>query len=602
MRTSAASTLLFGVILITASRLNRGFTVGPARPLRRSTGAAVRPRSTTRTIPTATISVGEAPLMSRNADASESGDKVISSAVLVAGNMIGAGVLALPAVSLPLGFGPAAGVLTTAWLGCVATGLLIAEVMINFRDQSGGESPSIMAMAERTLGPVGGLVSCSSLVMLNYALMCAYISKVGEVLHTGSAAAGLESMDTASLAVMYTTALGLTLGAGAAGSGLFEGVNNAMMVVLVASFSFMIAALVPGVDTSLLTHHDLSALPHAVPVLICALVFQNIVPTLVSDLEGDATKVRTSILAGSAMPLVMYFAFNAAFLGSIAPDEALSAGAVGERISAAMGDGLTSLVFPAFSFAAITSSCTGTARSQLEEFSSLLSGATGGATAGTGRADAPPPVGEALRPLLPIAVCAPPLAVSLTNPDCFETALELAGSFGNLVLFGLVPVAMAWSQRDALDSAEDTLDAEAYAHARVKAAHHAAFGIPLDGSSAVDADEANVNAYEMDANTLPFDPLNLGSAAGRSSLMAGVSASLAGRRSIGAAKASRSFALANDRISGVTRAEPATAVDAAAPQTVTLVPGGKPVLSAIGGVSGGLVLSELVHMSGSSVL
>ena len=80
--------------------------------------------------------------------------------------MIGAGVLALPAVSLPLGMGPACGVLATAWLGCVATGLLIAEVMINFRDQSGGESPSIMAMAERTLGPVGGLVSGGSLVML----------------------------------------------------------------------------------------------------------------------------------------------------------------------------------------------------------------------------------------------------------------------------------------------------------------------------------------------------------------------------------------------------------------------------------------------------
>ena len=157
MRTSTASVLLFSVVLITASRLNCGFTVGPARPLRSSTAR--------RTAPTAVITVGEAPDMSRGIS-SKSNDKVAASAVLVAGNMIGAGVLALPAVSLPLGFGPAAGVLTTAWLGCVATGLLIAEVMINFRDESDGESPSIMAMAERTLGPVGGVVSCSSLVML----------------------------------------------------------------------------------------------------------------------------------------------------------------------------------------------------------------------------------------------------------------------------------------------------------------------------------------------------------------------------------------------------------------------------------------------------
>lgn len=532
----------------------------------------------------------------RRASGGEIDEKVVSSAVLVAGNMIGAGVLALPAVSLPLGFGPAAGVLATAWLGCVATGLLIAEVMINFRDQSGGESPSIMAMAQRTLGPVGGLVSSGSLVMLNYALMVAYISKVGEVLHAGGAASGLSAFDDpASLAVSYTAALGATLaiGAGArndaeAGDGLFEGVNNAMMVVLVASFSVMLAALAPGVDTGLLAHSDLSALPHAVPVLICALVFQNIVPTIVSDLEGDASRVRASILGGSAVPLAMYVAFNAAFLGSIAPDETLSAAAVGERISAAVGNGgLGSLVFPAFSFAAVTSSCTGTARSQLEEFSSLLTGAAAGSDEREGGA---PAAAEMVRPLLPLAVCAPPLAISLTNPGCFESALEFAGSFGNLVLFGLIPVAMAWSQREALEGAESvgvytTGDTEAQAHANVRAAHHAAFGLSEDGAPAATAEDASA----FDAS-LAFHPFNVEPPAGRSSIMAGVRGVRAN-----AAKGSRSFALANDRTSGVTRTELAEA-----PRSVTLVPGGKPVLGAIGGVSGGLVLNEVLHMASVS--
>mmetsp|Transcript_29681 Transcript_29681/g.68877 ORF Transcript_29681/g.68877 Transcript_29681/m.68877 type:complete len:602 (-) Transcript_29681:47-1852(-) len=601
MRTSTASVLLFSLVLITASRLNCGFTVGPARSLRPSAvGARPRPSTARRTVPTAVITVGEAPDMTRAAAPGNNHDKVVASAVLVAGNMIGAGVLALPAVSLPLGFGPAAGVLTAAWAGCVATGLLIAEVMINFRDQSDGESPSIMAMAERTLGPVGGVVSCGSLVMLNYALMCAYISKVGEVLHAGGAAAGLEAADPATMGVGYTAALGLTLGAGAAGSGLFEGVNNAMMVILVASFTFMIAALAPGVDAGLLAHHDLSALPHAVPVLICALVFQNIVPTIVSDLDGDASKVRTSILAGSAIPLAMYFVFNAAFLGSIAPDEALSAAAVGERISAAMGDGLSSLVFPAFSFAAVTSSCTGTARSQLEEFSSLLSDAAGRSGTGTG-------VAEALKPLLPLAVCAPPLAVSLTNPGCFETALELAGSFGNLVLFGLVPVAMAWSQRDALEgvgAATDAVAADAHSHAKVSAAHFAAFGLNEEGApaaltAAATPTPAGAGAAEPSFETyLAFHPFDVEPPA-RASIMAGVRGVRAN-----AAKASRSLALANDRTSGVTRTDYADEFgDVGTPlRTTQLLPGGKPVLGAIGGVSGGLVISELLHMASASAL
>ena len=468
--------------------------------------------------------------------------------------------------------------------------------------------------------------------------MCAYISKVSEVLYAGGAAVGVEAADPATMGVAYTAALGLTLGAGAAGSGLFEGVNNVMMVVLVASFSFMIAALAPGVDAGLLAHHDLSALPHAVPVLICALVFQNIVPTIVTDLEGDPTKVRTSILAGSAIPLAMYFVFNAAFLGSIAPDEALSAAAVGERISAAMGDGLASLIFPAFSFAAVTSSCTGTARSQLEEFSSLLSDATAHDRSAKSTV-------EALRPFLPLAVCAPPLAVSLTNPGCFETALELAGefrrvlplphtsdahraprraappsppssppaphlshragSFGNLVLFGLVPVAMAWSQRDSLQGAAGEADAvasEAQSAAKVSAAHFAAFGLNEDGAPApmaAAATPAPAGAAGPSFETyLAFHPFDVEPPA-RASIMAGVRGVRAN-----AAKASRSLALANDRTSGVTRTDYADEFgDVSAPRRTTqLLPGGKPVLGAIGGVSGGLVLSELIHMASASAL
>ena len=44
-------------------------------------------------------------------------------------------------------------------------------------------------------------------------------------------------------------------------------------------------------------------------------------------------------------------------------------------------------------------------------------------------------------------IFAPPLAVAYAFPDVFEAALEFGGTYGDLVLFGLLPVAMAWSQR-----------------------------------------------------------------------------------------------------------------------------------------------------------
>jgi tyrosine-specific transport protein len=41
----------------------------------------------------------------------------------------------------------------------------------------------------------------------------------------------------------------------------------------------------------------------------------------------------------------------------------------------------------------------------------------------------------------------PPYALALAYPDVFFSALDLAGTYGVLVLFGLLPPAMAWSER-----------------------------------------------------------------------------------------------------------------------------------------------------------
>ena len=41
----------------------------------------------------------------------------------------------------------------------------------------------------------------------------------------------------------------------------------------------------------------------------------------------------------------------------------------------------------------------------------------------------------------------PPLGVALYDPSLFFAALDNAGTFGILVLFGMVPAAMAWQSR-----------------------------------------------------------------------------------------------------------------------------------------------------------
>ena len=50
-------------------------------------------------------------------------------------------------------------------------------------------------------------------------------------------------------------------------------------------------------------------------------------------------------------------------------------------------------------------------------------------------------------PLPFVASLLPPTLLALSYPDVFFKALDYAGTYGVLLLFGLVPAAMAWSER-----------------------------------------------------------------------------------------------------------------------------------------------------------
>merc|ERR1712232_1287092 len=58
------------------------------------------------------------------------------------------------------------------------------------------------------------------------------------------------------------------------------------------------------------------------------------------------------------------------------------------------------------------------------------------------------------------ALC-PPLAIAVYDPSLFFAALDNAGIFGELLLFGIIPVAMVWQQRyGAKDQADVDVSAE----------------------------------------------------------------------------------------------------------------------------------------------
>ncbi|XP_062016663.1 uncharacterized protein LOC133733070 isoform X2 [Rosa rugosa] len=314
----------------------------------------------------------------------------LSSAVfLVAGTTVGAGILAIPAVTQESGFLASAITCIFCWAYMVVTGLLLAQVNVNTMSQLGSGSVSLVSMAMRTVGNVGVQIVCWTYIFIHYALLVAYVARSSEILTNF---VGIPLWESATL---FSLVFG---GICYFGSPRFIGAVNGVLVIgIIISF----AALV------------------------------NVVPILCTDLEGDLSKVRTSIVLGTSIPLILFLVWNAVILGTIT-DVEMGSGKIMDPLqllqstNAAVGP-----IVEVFSIFAIATSYIGFVLGLCDFLSDLLK----------------LPAGQS-RPVLPyLLTLIPPVVLSLLDPDIFFKALDFAGTYGVLVLFGIVPAAMSWSDR-----------------------------------------------------------------------------------------------------------------------------------------------------------
>lgn len=368
---------------------------------------------------------------------------VAGAAALVAGTTVGAGILALPAKTLAAGFWPSTGALFLAWVYMASSGILIAEVNVNTLCGLGRNSVSISSMASETLGDNAARLSGAAYVFIHYALLVAYIlqggSIMGELLHIPAPGG----------AVAFAAALGGAMLIGSVQQ--VESVNSALVVGVVGTFAALLFSGVPLMQPELLAHATPAEVLPSVPVLVLSLVFHNVVPTICYGLGCDLVKIRKAIVLGSLLPLLMFVAWDGVILGSTPFDAA--AGAAGEIFDPLLalrnsGGAFAELV-RSFSLLAVVTSFVGFTFGLSDYWADLLGWDAPDAVDSEDEAE----VSQAIeRPLQQKAALyslslVPPLAVACWDPSLFFTAIDNAGAFGILTLFGIVPALMAWQQR-----------------------------------------------------------------------------------------------------------------------------------------------------------
>ena len=346
---------------------------------------------------------------------------VVGSISLVAGTTVGAGILALPAVTEAAGYAPSSAVIVGCWAYSCVTGLLLAEVNLRLMCELGRGGVSMLSMANSTFGAPGRYTAGATYVFLHYALLVAYLARGGElVAQMAEVSPGLAS-------VAFCGLLGTTVYV--ADSASLDRVNTALVFGVVASFFGILLVAFANFDPRNLAHSDASAVASCVPVVALSFVYHNIVPTICSSLEGDRRKIAVSIAAGTSIPLVMFLLWNAAILG-YSLDGAEQVGEAVDPLRALQEDPGVGSYITAFSLLAVATSFIGFVLGLVDFLSDALGLPTNSKNA------------------VPFSLALlPPTAFAVVYPDAFLSALEYAGTYGVLALFGVLPAAMAWRTR-----------------------------------------------------------------------------------------------------------------------------------------------------------
>ena len=180
-------------------------------------------------------------------------------------------------------------------------------------------------------------------------------------------------------------------------------------------------------------------LADAFPICFLSIVFHNVVPTVVTQLEGDRTKITRSIVIGTIIPLIMLLSWNGIILGNIVSiPGALNTNGI-DPIAFLQSEGIggekLGLLVSIFSELAITTSVIGFVFGLLDALTDVFNLPLKG------------PKFEQWKPALFAGVLMPPFLFSLGNPGIFFDALDYGGAFGVSTLFLVLPPIMVWKQR-----------------------------------------------------------------------------------------------------------------------------------------------------------
>lgn len=346
---------------------------------------------------------------------------VISGAFLVSGTAIGAGMLGMPLLTGVAGFLPAAVVTTLVWFFMYLTGLAFLEATLWRKEEC-----NILSLSQYFLGRTMRFISGGMFAFLYYALMVAYFAAGAPLL--GKILGEIPTWGSMGL---FCAIFGSIV---ALGVHWIDRVNIVLTVGMIATWALLIGFGTSEVDAGKLVPALWNRAPFAAPILFSAFGFHNIIPSLTTYLKRDRKILHLSILVGTLISLVVYLVWQWLVIGSVPREELIRIQAAGLPATAAMAKVIrVPAVYSlshAFAFFAIMTSTLGVSFSLVDFLGDGIKRSARGGWMRWG---------------LTAMVFIPPAVIAGVNPHIFDTALGIAGGFGEAFLNGLLPVLLVWA-------------------------------------------------------------------------------------------------------------------------------------------------------------
>lgn len=345
---------------------------------------------------------------------------------LIVGNLIGAGILALP-VSLGL-----CGMIPSLFLMILYGALMFfsAEILTREaieRKNSFFDLPSLYGTYLGRWGKWAGIITNTIIL---YGLLTAYISGAAQIIADLTGLQGSKPLIALTVAAVLSSLSLLDLS-------LIHKYNAVLVGGLLCAFIALLFLSFPALEFSRLAETHWSYAPLAIPLVVTACHFHNIIPVLCKDLNWDLHAMRQAVFCGLLTAMLMNLLWTLCGIATLprhGNNSLVLAYLSDLPATVPMGNILRSRLFTViaavFSLTAIATSFIATVVGLLNFLKDLFANSC--RKSFRHRAT-----------LIKLLVFVPPLTIALIKPEIFIRALDVAGGIGIVTLFGILPCLIA---------------------------------------------------------------------------------------------------------------------------------------------------------------